>query len=205
MGSSTFNIVKNIILCENVFFMFQVKSKWCVLLFGCAQSCASGHLDFSFSCLPPPPFSSLLLTTCNCFTDLSVVPSPHVLKCTSHYFTTQHKIDVLGSSSMGWKWPQTGLITVVLHCFQAANSVFVEFFMTNDTFFDFAVHFPAHHQSHLSLRPYSSPAFTNVQLLEKFKETIQLLATVVKTMKTPQSKVSAQIRTTAVKMQTELI
>ncbi len=77
--------------------------------------------------------------------------------------------------------------------------------MINDIFFDLTVHSLAHHQSHLFVRPYSSPAFTNVQLSEKFKEMIQLLAIVVKTMKTPQSKVSAHIRTMAVKMQTELI
>ena len=62
--------------------------------------------------------------------------------------------------------------------------------MINDIFFDLAVHLLAHHQSHLSLRPYSPPACTNVQLLEKFMETIQLLAIVVKTMKLPQLEVS---------------
>ena len=65
--------------------------------------------------------------------------------------------------------------------------------MINDIFVDFAVHFLAHHQSHLSLPPYSSPALTNVKLLEKFKETFQLLAIVVRTMKMAQSKVSVWI------------
>lgn len=130
----------------------------------------------------PPP--SALLLTCNCFADLFVVHSPHS-QAHSDYFTTQLEIDVLRSSSMGWKWPQSGLLIPVLHCFQVSNGVFVEF-MINDIFFDLAVHFLAHHQSHLSLRPYSSTAFTNVQLLEKFTETFQLLAIVVKTMKMPQ-------------------
>lgn len=135
-------------------------------------------------CFTRMPSPSALLLTCNCFADLFVVHSPHT-QAHSDYFTTQLEIDVLRSSSMGWKRPKSGLLIPVLHCFQVSNGVFVEF-MINDIFFDLAVHFIAHHQSHLSLRPYSSTAFTNVQLLEKFKETFQLLAIVVKTMKMPQ-------------------
>lgn len=149
---------------------------------------------------------ALLLSTCNCFTDLSFAPFPLYTQVhVSLFHYTSLKMDVLRSSSMGWEWLQNGLITPVLHRFPAANSVFVEFLMINDTFSDLSVYFFVHHQSHLSLHPCSSPAFTNVQLLEKFKETIQLLATVIKTIKTSQSKLSVQIRMKAVKMLTELV
>lgn len=86
-----------------------------------------------------------------------------------------------------------------------SSSKYFEFFMINDILFYPICPFFCPPSIPFSLCPYSPPAFTNVQLLEKFKETIQLLVIVVKTMKTPQSKVSAQIRTKAVKMQTEPI
>lgn len=110
-----------------------------------------------------------------------VAPSPYVLRVSLFHYTTQNwcfKV-IQHEMKLATDWADYSGA-----CFQATNSVFVEF-MINDIFFDLTVHFLAYHQSHLSLRPLSSHAFTNVQLLEKFKSTFQFLSIVVKTMKTP--------------------
>lgn len=108
--NSTSTQVKNIILsCGNEFSMFHVKRKWCILLFGCAQR-QTWSFKF-FLLLVFIPHLRLFFQLHHLSTYLL---HPHPMYCVSHYFTTQLKIDVLRSSSMGWNWPQTELITLVL-------------------------------------------------------------------------------------------
>ena len=107
--------VNNITIAEMWFLCSMWRPNDVFLVFGCAQSCASGHWDFFLLCLFSL-HSLALLTTCNCFIDLSFVRSPNTEVHVSLFQYTSLKIDVLRSSSMGWKWPQTGLIILLLHC-----------------------------------------------------------------------------------------